>query len=66
VKKSNPGLGHAKQTTKPATPPKAKGQSQRHTGAAGQSGQSGQGKGKGKGQAQDPAVDAATHGKPDR
>jgi hypothetical protein len=63
VQKTNPGLGHAKQTTKPAAPPKAKGQSQRHQGGTGQGGQ---GNGKGGGQAQDPAADTSTHGKSGR
>ncbi len=66
VRKSNPGLGHAKQTTKPATPPKPKGQSQGHTGGSGQGGQGGQGKGKSQGAAQDPAADTSTHGKSGR
>jgi len=64
VQKTNPGQGHAKQTTKPTAPPKAKGQSQRHQGGTGQSG--GQGKGKAQGQAQDPTADTSTHGKSGR
>jgi RNA polymerase sigma factor (sigma-70 family) len=61
AKKPNPGLGHAKQTvTKPPKPaPKSKSQGSTHSGG-------GQGKGKGQGQAQDPAADAATHGKSGR
>ncbi|HET7758464.1 MAG TPA: sigma-70 family RNA polymerase sigma factor [Gaiellaceae bacterium] len=66
VQRSNPGLGHAKQTTKPAAPPKAKGPSQRHTGATGPSGQGGQGKGKSQAPSQEPAVDATSHGKSGR
>ena len=62
-KKSNPGLGHAKQRTKPATPPKSQGPSRRHTGTTGPTGASGPVKGKSKGQTPDQATDAATHGK---
>jgi RNA polymerase sigma factor (sigma-70 family) len=69
VKKPNPGLGHARQTTRPAPPPKAKDPSQRHTGttgASGQSGQGGQGKGKSQAPTQDPPAAASTHGKSGR
>jgi RNA polymerase sigma factor (sigma-70 family) len=66
VRKPNAGLGHAKQTSKPAAPPKAKGPSERHTGATGPSGQSGLGKGKSQAPAQEPAADASSHGKSGR
>jgi hypothetical protein len=70
VQKTNPGLGHAKQTTKPAAPPKAKGQSQRHQGVTGQGGgqgkSKGQGQGQGQGQTQDSTADTSTHGKSGR
>jgi RNA polymerase sigma factor (sigma-70 family) len=66
VQKPNPGLGHAKQTPKPAAPPKAKGPGQRHTGASGATGTSGQSKGKSQAPAQEPATDATSHGKSGR
>jgi RNA polymerase sigma factor (sigma-70 family) len=64
VKKSNPGLGRAKQATKPAPKPRPrpKTKPERHVGATGPSGQGGQGKGKSQAPAQDPAADASTHG----
>jgi hypothetical protein len=66
VKKTNPGLGQAKQSAKPAAPPKTKTKPERRAGATGATGQSGQGNGKSKGQTQDPVTDAATHGKSGR
>jgi len=66
VKKSNPGLGHAKQATKPAPQPKPRPTPQtkpeRHAGATGPSGQGGQGKGKGQAPTQGQAPAASTHG----
>src|SRR5580765_2073105 len=66
VTKTNPGLGQAKQSAKPAAPPKTKTKPERRAGPTGATGQSGQGKGKSKGQTQDPVTDAATHGKSGR
>ena len=66
VRKSNPGLGHAKQTTKTVAPPKPKSQGQRHSGGSGSGQSGGQGKGKSQGAAQDPAADTSTHGKSGR